>query len=103
MTTSMRTSMISLPQGGGALHGLGEKFIPDLHTGTGNFSVPITLPQGRNGFQPQFELAYSTGNGNGSFGLGWNFSVPGVTRKTSHGIPRYNELTGSDGTASDVF
>jgi hypothetical protein len=40
---------INVPQGGGALHGLGEKFSPDLHTGTGNFSIPITLPAGRNG------------------------------------------------------
>ncbi|HYJ88406.1 MAG TPA: SpvB/TcaC N-terminal domain-containing protein, partial [Pyrinomonadaceae bacterium] len=103
MAVSSPTSVISLPQGGGALHGLGEKFAPDLHTGTGNFSVPITLPQGRNGFQPQFELAYSTGNGNGPFGLGWSVSVPGITRKTSHGVPRYNELTASSETASDVF
>jgi hypothetical protein len=29
---------ISLPQGGGALHGIGETFSPDLHTGTGNFT-----------------------------------------------------------------
>ena len=63
------TQHISLPKGGGALQGIGEKFSPDLHTGTGNFSVPIALPPGRNGFQPQLSLAYSTGNGNGPFGL----------------------------------
>src|SRR5215470_18897989 len=80
---------ISLPKGGGALHGLGEKFSPDLHTGTGNFTVPIALPAGRNGFQPQLSLVYSTGNGNGPYGLGWNLTVPGVSRKTSKGIPRY--------------
>jgi hypothetical protein len=28
------------PQRGGALHGIGEKFAPDLHTGMGNFPVP---------------------------------------------------------------
>ena len=32
---------ISLPKGGGALQGIGETFSPDLHTGTGNFGVPI--------------------------------------------------------------
>lgn len=32
---------IILPKEGGALKGLGEKFSPDLHTGTGNFSIPI--------------------------------------------------------------
>ena len=84
-----KTSSISLPQGGGAISGLGEKFSPDLFTGTGNFSVPITLPPGRNGFQPQLSLNYSTGNGNGPFGIGWALSIPGVSRKTSRGIPKY--------------
>ncbi len=81
--------VISVPQGGGAISGLAEKFSPDLFTGTGNFSVPIALPPGRNGFQPSLQLVYSTGNGNGPFGLGWSLSVPGVNRKTSHGLPRY--------------
>ena len=71
---------ISLPKDGAALSGIGEKFSPDLHTGTGNFSVPIALPPGRNGFQPQLTLAYSTGNGSGPFGLGWSLSVPEVSR-----------------------
>jgi RHS repeat-associated protein len=81
--------LISLPKGGGALQGIGETFSPDLHTGTGNFSIPIAVPPGRNGFQPQLSLVYSTGNGNGPFGLGWDLNVPGVSRKTSKGIPRY--------------
>lgn len=85
------SQVISLPKGGGAQKGIGEKFSPDLHTGTGNFTIPIALPPGRNGFQPQLSLVYSTGNGNGLFGLGWNLSVPGVTRKTSKGIPRYRD------------
>lgn len=63
---------VSLPRGGGALKGLGENFTPDLHTGTGNFNVPIALPPGRSDFQPALSLVYSTGNGNGPFGLGWN-------------------------------
>ena len=82
--------IISLPKGGGAVQGIGEKFQPDLYTGTGNFTIPIALPPGRNGFQPQLNLVYSTGNGNGPFGLGWNLSIPGVSRKTSKGIPIYN-------------
>src|SRR6186713_2649876 len=85
---------ISRPTGGGALKGIGETFSPDLHTGTGNFTVPIALPPGRNGFQPQLNLIYSTGNGNGPFGLGWSLSIPGVSRKTSRGIPRYADEQG---------
>src|SRR5499433_4192272 len=87
--------IISLPKGGGALHSIGEKFTPDLHTGTGNFTVPIAMPPGRNGFQPQLNLVYSTGNGNGPFGLGWGLSIPGVSRKTSRGIPRYGDERGT--------
>lgn len=85
------SQIISLPQGGGAQHGIGEKFSADLHTGTGNFAVPIALPGGRNGFQPQLSLGYSTGNGNGPFGLGWHLSIPGVMRKASEGVPRYDD------------
>jgi RHS repeat-associated protein len=84
-------SIISVPKGGGALQGIGEKFSPDLHTGTGNFTVPIALPPGRNGFQPQVNLVYSTGHGNGPFGLGWSLSIPGVSRRTSKGVPRYDD------------
>jgi RHS repeat-associated protein len=85
--------VISLPTGGGALSGIGETFAPDLHTGTGNFTVPIALPPGRNGFQPELNLVYSTGNGNGPFGLGWSLSIPGVSRKTAKGVPRYQDAT----------
>ena len=94
--------IISLPKGGGALQGIGEKFTPDLFTGTGNFTVPIAVPSGRNGFQPELNLVYSTGNGNGPFGLGWNLSVPGVIRKTSKGVPRYRDGS-SDPEERDTF
>ncbi len=93
--------VISLPKGGGELQGLGESFSPDLHTGTGNFSVPITLPNGRNGFQPELGLVYSTGNGNTCFGQGWQLSIPGVSRKTSKGIPRY--FDGDPDEPQDTF
>ncbi|MET8049340.1 SpvB/TcaC N-terminal domain-containing protein [Streptosporangium sp. NPDC005286] len=85
------TQIISLPQGGGAVKGLGEKFSPDPHTGTGNFAVPLAVPAGRNGFEPKLDLAYSTGAGNGWFGLGWGLSVPGVCRRTSRGVPVYDD------------
>ncbi|MGL5942559.1 MAG: SpvB/TcaC N-terminal domain-containing protein [Waterburya sp.] len=85
------SQIISAPKGGGALQGIGEKFAPDLYTGTGNFTIPIALPPGRQGFQPQLNLVYSTGSGNGEFGLGWGLSIPGVMRKTAEGIPRYDD------------
>ncbi len=84
-----KSSAISLPKSGGAIAGLGETFSPDLFTGSGNFAVPIDVPPGRNGLQPQLSLVYSTGNGISPFGLGWSLSIPGISRKTSKGIPRY--------------
>lgn len=85
------SQVISLPKGGGALSGIGETFSPDLHSGTGNFTVPIALPPGRGGFQPQLNLVYSTGSAGGPFGFGWGLSVPGVTRKTAKGVPHYDD------------
>jgi hypothetical protein len=81
------------------VQGIGEKFSPDLHTGTGNFTVPIAVPPGRNGFQPQLNLSYSSGSGNGPFGLGWRLNIPGVTRKPGKGIPRYRD---ADAFANEV-
>jgi hypothetical protein len=88
--------VIALPKGGGALQGIGGTFSPDLHTGTGNFTVPIAVPAGRNGLAPSLSLVYSTGYGNGPFGLGWMVGIPGIARKTSKGIPIYDD-------AADTF
>jgi Salmonella virulence plasmid 65kDa B protein len=81
--------VIAHPRGGGAIKGLGESFSPDLHTGTGNLTVPIAIPPGRNKLQPDVSLVYSSGHGNGLFGLGWALSIPGVARDTTRGIPLY--------------
>jgi len=89
--SSGKNDFISVPKGGGALSGMGEKFSPDLFTGTGNFSIPISIPKGRSNFQPELTLQYSTGNPNSEFGLGWSLGIPGVSRKTSKGIPLYND------------
>lgn len=59
-SSGVSNQIISLSNGGGALKGIGEKFFPDIHTGIGNFSVPISLSPGHNGFQPQLNLVYST-------------------------------------------
>jgi RHS repeat-associated protein len=91
MANTKGTSVISTPEGGGAMGGIGEKFSPDLFTGTGNFSIPIAVPPGRNGMQPSLTLQYSSGSSNDVFGTGWNIGLPGVTRKTSKGIPVYND------------
>ncbi len=71
------------------MRGMGEKFSPDLFTGTGNFSIPIQVPAGRNQLQPSLALSYSTGHGNGLYGVGWGIGIPEIARATAHGLPRY--------------
>ncbi|MFO8091152.1 MAG: SpvB/TcaC N-terminal domain-containing protein [Desulfatiglandaceae bacterium] len=89
---------ISLPKGGGAIRGMGEKFAANPVTGTGSMSVPIAVSPGRSGFGTQLSLSYDSGAGNGPFGFGWNLSTHSITRKTDKGLPQYN-----DAEESDVF
>lgn len=91
----LKSQTLSLPKGGGAIKGIGETFQANLFSGTGNFSIPIAFSPGRAGFGPELTLQYSTGNGNSPFGLGWQLSIPRITRKTEKGLPKY--------TNEDVF
>ncbi|MGD1044162.1 MAG: SpvB/TcaC N-terminal domain-containing protein [Bacteroidota bacterium] len=87
---------ISLPNGGGAIRGIGEKFSANPVTGTGSLTVPIAVSPGRSGFGPQLSLAYDSGSGNGPFGFGWSLSLPSITRKTDKGLPKYQDTEDSD-------
>jgi RHS repeat-associated protein len=87
---------VSLPKGGGAIRGMGEKFAANPVTGTGSMSVPIATSPARSGFGPQLSLSYDSGSGNGPFGFGWNLSVPAITRKTDKGLPQYRDADESD-------
>ena len=87
---------ITLPKGGGAIRGIGEKFAANPVTGTGSMSVPIATSLGRSGFGPQLSLSYDSGSGNGPFGFGWNLSLPSITRKTDKGLPKYQDEDESD-------
>jgi hypothetical protein len=87
---------ITLPKGGGAVRGIGEKFAANPVTGTGSMSVPIVTSPGRSGFGPQLSLSYDSGAGNGPFGFGWSLSLPSITRKTDKGLPQYLDAVDSD-------
>src|SRR5258708_16853952 len=95
-TSASMVPSISLPKGGGAIHGIGEKFAANPVTGTGSFSVPIATSPGRSGFGPQLLLSYDSGAGNGPFGFGWSLSLPSITRKTDKGLPQYQDVEESD-------
>ncbi|MGE5400515.1 MAG: SpvB/TcaC N-terminal domain-containing protein, partial [Ignavibacteriales bacterium] len=94
--TGFSPPSISLPKGGGAMRGIGEKFAANPVTGTGSMTVPIAVSPGRSGFGPQLSLSYDSGSGNGPFGFGWNLSLPSITRKTDKGLPKYQDADESD-------
>jgi YD repeat-containing protein len=82
---------VTLPKGGGAIHGMGEKVSANPVTGSASVEIPLPLTPGRSGFTPALTLSYDSGAGNGPFGLGWRLSVPSIRRKTDRGLPRYRD------------
>ncbi|MEJ1928684.1 SpvB/TcaC N-terminal domain-containing protein, partial [Nostoc sp. NIES-2111] len=109
-SASKSQSILSLPSGGGALRGIGEKFATNPATGTSTLSIPLPLSPARGarpsdpdngqeatlGFAPELSLAYDSGSGNGLFGLGWSVAIPSISRKTDKGLPRYEDTDESD-------
>lgn len=96
--SAIQIPQISLPQGGGAIKGIDEKFEVNAANGTASFSIPLPFSPGRNGFMPAVSLSYNSGAGNGLFGLGWELSFPSIQRKTDRQLPRYQ-----DGEETDTF
>ncbi|WP_264707925.1 SpvB/TcaC N-terminal domain-containing protein [Wolbachia endosymbiont (group B) of Agriphila straminella] len=88
--STIEAKKLELPKGGGAIKGISEAFQANSFTGTGSFSIPIPLPTCRN-FSPSLSVDYSSGGGNGVFGIGFNVSIASIIRKTSKKIPTYDD------------
>lgn len=87
---------ITLPQGGGAIRRIDERFEVNAANGTATFSLPLPVSPGRGGAQPTLALSYNSGAGNGPFGLGWSVDVASIARKTDRELPRYRDEPGGD-------
>lgn len=90
------TPSITLPTGGGAIRSIGEKFAANPVTGSGSVTVPIATSPTRSDFGPELALSYDSNRGNGPFGLGWDLSLPSISRKTEKGLPLYRDTEQSD-------
>jgi hypothetical protein len=80
-----------LPMGsaGGTVH-------VDPFTGTATTSIPLQIFPGRNGLQPNLQLTYSSGSGNGWIGMGWKLELGAIERNTRFGVA-YNETAANNG------
>lgn len=84
----IQVSQLSLPKGGGAIQGMGETFQANEFSGTANLSIPLFASPCRD-FTPELSLTYSSGEGNGPWGMGFSMSLPQISRQTRKGTPRY--------------
>ena len=56
------------------------------NSGDADLSLPMTIPRGRGGVQPDLTLRYSSSNDNGWLGLGWGLDVGSVEVDTRWGV-----------------
>lgn len=94
-SNAIEVPSIALPKGGGAIKSIDEKFSVNAVNGTSSFSIPLPFSPAR-GASPALSLSYSSGAGNGIFGLGWNLSLSSIKRKTDKGLPQYLDASDSD-------
>jgi hypothetical protein len=78
------------------------------HTGSASFAVPVDLPPGRGGIQPNVEMRYNSGSPGGILGVGWSLDLGSIQRSTKKGVPRYDTsdtfiLSQDSGTQELVF
>ena len=89
-------SKLQLPQGGGALTGLEENLSVSQATGMLNMTVKLPFLENRHAFNQPIALHYSSANGNGILGMGWDLGLPAIFRKTDQRIPEYRDADESD-------
>ena len=79
------------------LQGLVMMAAPDINNyGSAEMVYPIGIPAGRNGLQPDVYLSYSSMNGNGLLGYGWQMPQSAITMDTRWGVPRYDQTYESE-------
>ena len=87
-TTQVGTipGQVSVSQGGGA-----------------TYNIPIEVPAGINGMQPNLSLSYNSQGGDGPFGVGWSLNGLSVIYKSVKNIINDNTISGIEDNTSNVY
>lgn len=66
-------------------------FQADLFTGQATVRIPLQIPPGRQGIEPELALTYRSGDPDGWVGLGWSLELGIIQRSTKRGVPTYDD------------
>jgi len=87
ISISITAILLNFPFVAAAATGLVNSNIDvSLHTGAAVLAIPIEVPPGRNGIEPNLSLNYNSYRGNGWIGVGWDLDVGAIQRSTKFGV-----------------
>ncbi|WP_273542820.1 SpvB/TcaC N-terminal domain-containing protein, partial [Bathymodiolus thermophilus thioautotrophic gill symbiont] len=82
---SITMPKLSIPKSGGSFSARTGSYEVG-NQGEGSFGVPLGIPNAR-GVKPSLHLSYNSGSGMEVFGLGFNLTLPHITRNLDYGVP----------------
>ena len=68
-----------------------------------NYTIPIELPKGINGMQPNVTIGYNSQGGNGLLGWGWDLGAGSCITRTGQTIYHDGKMTAANLTEDDRF
>ncbi len=60
--------------------------VDQVFTGAAVYNIPIVVPPGRKGVQPNLALTYNSYTSNGWIGVGWDLEIGSIERSTKRGM-----------------
>ena len=76
---------------GSPISGVSMASAPQINQqGDASTSIPLNIPPGRNGMQPNISLGYNSSNPGGYVGVGWSIPISTISVSTKWGVPMYD-------------
>ena len=72
-------------------------------TGAATFNIPVFIPPGSGGMQPQISAAYNSQGGNGSMGIGWDVAGLSAITRVPQSLYYDNNITPINLTYDDRY